>query len=137
LILIKYRLYLQFSKADFTKINYFKEKNTMNTSKTAQIKNSDIPVKLDLPNSDMILVFGILSIGLSFVAGIPGLISAIIALKLSKKPLELYKYAPELYHKNSYGKIQAGKITAYIGIVFSVLVLVVALLFFPIVVALF
>ncbi len=104
----------------------------MNTSKTETVKSSDIPVKLDLPNADMILVFGILSIGLSFAVGIPGLISAIIALRLSKKPLELYKYAPELYNKSSYGKIQAGKVTAYIGIVFSVLVLVVALILLPV-----
>jgi presenilin-like A22 family membrane protease len=104
----------------------------MNTSKTAEIKNSDIPVKLDLPYSDMILVFGILSIGLSFAVGIPGLISAIIALRLSKKPFELYKYAPELYNKNSYGKIRAGKITAYIGITFSVLVLIAGLILLPV-----
>ncbi len=108
----------------------------MNTSKTETFKSSDVPVKLDLPNADMILVFGILSIGLSFAAGIPGLISAIIALKLSQKPSELYKYAPELYHKSSYGKIQAAKVTAYIGIVFSVLVLIASLLFFPVFMAL-
>ncbi|MCF6240893.1 MAG: hypothetical protein L3J74_06055 [Bacteroidales bacterium] len=91
---------------------------------------ADVPVKLNLPNADAILVLGILSIGLSFAAGLPGLISAFIALKLSKKPNELYKYAPELYHNSSFGKIQAGIITAWIGIVLSVLVLLTALVLY-------
>lgn len=99
-------------------------------------KNNDIPVKLDLPRADMILVLGILSVVLSLAAGILGLVSAIIALKLSKKPLELYKYAAELYNKNSYAKIQAGKFTAYIGLVFSTLILIAIIILFPVFISL-
>ncbi len=90
----------------------------------------DIPVKLNLPYADAVLVLGILSVALSFAGALPGLISAFIALKLADKPKELYKYAPELYHKSSYGKIRAGIVTAWIGIVFSLLVLISALILY-------
>lgn len=90
----------------------------------------DVPVKLNLPYADAILVLGILSIALSFAGGLPGLIFAFIALKLANKPRELYQFAPELYHKNSFGKIRAGIVTAWIGIVFSVLVLLTALIMY-------
>lgn len=100
-------------------------------------QNANIPIKLDLPYSNTVLILGVLSLLLSAAGGFPGIISALIALKVRKKPEELYKYAPELYNKSSYGKIKAGVIMSYIGIVFSVLVLIVLLLFFPLVVAFF
>lgn len=92
--------------------------------------DNEIPVKLDLPRSNWVLGLGISSIGLAFAGGFPGLISGIFALKLSKKAKDLYKYAPELYNKQSFGKIQAGKITAYIGIAFSLVASVISLAMF-------
>ncbi len=92
----------------------------------------DIPVKLNLPYSDAVLVLGILSVALSFAGGLPGLIIAFIALKLANKPKELYKYAPELYHESSYGKIRAGIVTAWIGIIFSVSILITAFVMYSI-----
>ncbi len=93
----------------------------MTTSKK-MTKNEDI-ILVDLPNSNVVLVLGIFSIFSCFILGLPGLILGLLALKLYKKPYELYQLAPELYKKESFKNLRAGFITSIIGISLSALFL--------------
>ncbi|MEN8118957.1 MAG: CCC motif membrane protein [Bacteroidota bacterium] len=95
----------------------------MSISKNANQDNDIILV--DLPNSNTVLVLGIFSIFSCFILGLPGLVMGIVALKLYKKPYELYQLAPELYKKESYKNLRVGYITSIIGIVLSSLFLLI------------
>lgn len=75
-----------------------------------------------LPNSTLILVFGILSIVGCCCYGIVGLIFGIIAVVMAKKATDVYNANPEMY--TGYQNVKAGKIMGIIGIVLSVLVLI-------------
>jgi len=75
-----------------------------------------------LPNSTLILVFGILSIVTCCCYGIVGLILGVIAIVLAKKATQIYTENPELY--TGFQNVKTGKILAIIGIVLSVLTLI-------------
>jgi len=75
-----------------------------------------------LPNSTLILVFGILSIVGCCCWGIVGLIFGIVALVMSKKAIELYNADPHIY--TGYQNVKTGRILAIIGIVLSTLALI-------------
>ncbi|MBT2163612.1 CCC motif membrane protein [Zobellia barbeyronii] len=75
-----------------------------------------------LPNSTLILVFGILSIVTCCCYGILGLIFGIVALVLANKATAIYLENPENY--TDYGNVKTGKILAIIGIVLSVIYLI-------------
>ena len=74
-----------------------------------------------LPNSTLILVFGILSILTCCCYGIIGLILGVIAVILAKKAMAVYQEAPDNY--SGLQNVKTGKILAYIGIILSVLYL--------------
>lgn len=75
--------------------------------------------KQQLPNSTLILVFGILSIITCCCYGIIGLILGIVAIVLAKKATTLYAENPELY--TGFQNVKTGKILSIIGIVLSTL----------------
>ena len=75
--------------------------------------------KQQLPNSTLVLVFGILSIVGCCCWGIVGLVFGIIALVMAQKAIELYNVNPEIY--TGYSNVKTGRILAIIGIVFSTL----------------
>ena len=77
--------------------------------------------KPTLPNSTLILVFGILSILTCCCYGILGLIFGIVALVLARKAKQVYLAEPEIYR--GYGNVKTGRILAIIGIVLSVIYL--------------
>lgn len=79
--------------------------------------------KPNLPNSTLILVFGILSILTCCCWGILGLIFGIIALIMAKKAKEIYMAEPDLY--SGYNNVKTGRILAIIGIVLSAIYLVI------------
>lgn len=81
--------------------------------------------KEQLPNSTLILIFGIASIVTCFCYGVLGLIFGIIALVLAKKAIQLYNANPELY--TGYENVKAGRICAIIGVVLSSLYFLVIL----------
>ena len=70
-----------------------------------------------LPNSTLILVFGILSIVTCCCYGILGLIFGIVALVLAKTAKQTYLAEPELY--TGYNNVKTGRILAIIGIILS------------------
>ena len=78
--------------------------------------------KQTLPNSVLILIFGILSILTCCCWGIFGLIFGIIAVILAKKAKAVYLADPELY--TGYNNVKTGKILAIIGIILSAIYLV-------------
>ena len=77
--------------------------------------------KQKLPNSTLILVFGIISIVTCCCYGVIGLIFGIIALVLAKKATTLYLENPELY--SGFQNVKTGKILAIIGVILNVIYL--------------
>lgn len=74
-----------------------------------------------LPNSTLILVFGIISIVTCCCYGTIGLIFGIIGLVLGMKATKVYKASPENY--SGYGNVKTGKILSIIGIILNVIFL--------------
>jgi len=84
--------------------------------------------KRELPNSTLILVFGILSIIGCCCYGVAGVVFGIIALVMSKKAMEIYNAQPELY--TGYQNVKTGRILAIIGLVLSALSLISTIVMF-------
>ncbi|OED43523.1 hypothetical protein AB832_02540 [Flavobacteriaceae bacterium (ex Bugula neritina AB1)] len=84
--------------------------------------------KQTLPNSTLILVFGILSIFGCCCYGILGVIFAIVALVLAKRATALHNENPELYL--GYNNVKTGKILAIIGLIFGLLYIAFLIIFF-------
>ena len=82
---------------------------------------SDEYLLVDLPNSNAVLIIGILSILSCFLIGFPGVILGFIGMKLYKRPHGLYKIAPELYRKESCKDLRVGYIMSVIGFAMSLL----------------
>lgn len=78
--------------------------------------------KQQLPNSTLILIFGILSIIGCCCYGVVGVIFGIIALVMAKRATAIYNANPELY--TGYNNVKTGKILAIIGLVLSILSLI-------------
>ncbi len=72
-----------------------------------------------LPNSTLILVFGIVSIVTCCCYGVLGLIFAIVALVLAAKASKVYNENPDLY--TGYNNVKTGRILAIIGIILNIL----------------
>ncbi|WBL23572.1 CCC motif membrane protein [Zunongwangia sp. HRR-M8] len=85
-------------------------------------------MKEKLPNSTLILVFGILSIIGCCCYGLFGIIFGILAIVLANKAKELYYANPELYM--GYENVKTGRILGIIGLILSVLSFVSGLIFF-------
>ncbi|MDR3218330.1 MAG: hypothetical protein LBU22_05010 [Dysgonamonadaceae bacterium] len=84
--------------------------------------------QVSLPNSTLILVFGILAIPACCFYGF-GIVFAIIALVLAKSSVEQYLVSPEKFSENSYSNIKAGKICAWIGLSLSAVYLILIIAF--------
>ena len=74
-------------------------------------------IKKTLPNSTATLVLGIVSIASCWMYGFIGVIVAIVALIISKKPLELHNQNPDEYE--GIGNLKAGRTMAIIGLALS------------------
>ena len=80
--------------------------------------------QISLPNSNAVLVLGILSIIGCWCFGVIGLTLGIIALVLARNSERLYMQEPGKYSKQSYNNLDAGKICAIIGTTLSGLMIV-------------
>lgn len=78
-----------------------------------------------LPDSNTVLVLGIISIVGAFCYGIVGMIVGIIALAMVGRPERAYRAAPGNYSISSYNNLKAGKVCAIIGVSISAVYLVV------------
>ncbi|MBZ9731023.1 DUF4190 domain-containing protein [Salegentibacter sp. JZCK2] len=81
-----------------------------------------------LPNSTLILIFGILSIIGCCCYGILGIIFGIITLVMAKRAEEIYNAEPELY--TGYQNVKTGKILAIIGLILSAISLISTIVMF-------
>lgn len=79
----------------------------------------------ELPNSTLILIFGILSIIGCCCYGIVGLVFGIIAVVMAQKATGIFNSNPEMY--TGYQNVKTGKILGIIGIVLSAIVLVIGI----------
>ncbi|WP_310991684.1 CCC motif membrane protein [Aequorivita marina] len=77
--------------------------------------------KQKLPNSTLILVFGIISIVTCCCYGL-GLIFGVVAIVMAGTATKIYMQDPELY--TGFQNVKTGKILSIIGIVLSVIYLV-------------
>lgn len=77
--------------------------------------------KQKLPNSTLILIFGILAIITCCCYGL-GLVFGIIAVVMAKKATQMYLENPELY--TGYQNVTIGKTLSIIGIVLSAIYLI-------------
>ena len=84
--------------------------------------------RMDLPNSTLVLVLGILSLVFCWCYGFVGLILGIIAVALSGSPRRMYRECPENYYEPSYKNLNAGRICGIIGICISALIIAVVVL---------
>jgi len=95
-------------------------------------QNQGTPEKIQLPNATAVLVLGIFSIVTSWCCGIfpfIGLTLGIVALALSSKSQALYNDKPMAYTESSSKNLNAGKVCAIIGIVFSGLLIMVGIIY--------
>lgn len=85
-------------------------------------------MKMNVPNANLVLTFGIISI-VTFCccSGIVGIIFAIVALILSIKSKREFRANSDLYDEASYSKVSAGKTCAIIGLVLGLIMLIIAI----------
>ncbi|PKP26013.1 MAG: hypothetical protein CVU03_05740 [Bacteroidetes bacterium HGW-Bacteroidetes-2] len=83
--------------------------------------------KQTLPNSTLVLVFGIISIITCCCYGVIGLIFGIIAIVLANKATKIYLESPELY--SGYSNVKTGKILAIIGVILNAIYLIIVLFY--------
>lgn len=104
------------------------EQEANNSTQQQNIK-SHLITKPDLPNATATLVLGIISIAAFWCYGIIGIITGIIALAISGSSKRLYNENPGMYSESSYKNLNAGRITAIIGLSLSALSIVVVILY--------
>ena len=78
----------------------------------------------NLPNANLILILGILSIFLCWLhlVSFLGIVLGVAALYMSKKETSLFYSAPGRYTASSLNNVRAGRICAMIGLAISVVV---------------
>lgn len=88
------------------------------------------PLQMNLPNSNTILVLGILSLVFCWwhILSIVGIVLSIVTLSMTNKELSLFYTRPNDFTLSSLNNVKAGRICAIIGLIISILVFVVALL---------
>lgn len=88
------------------------------------------PFQINLPNSNTILVLGILSLLFCWwhIFSIVGIVLSIVTLTLARKELFLFYARPSDFTVGSLNNVKAGRVCAIIGLIISILVFVAALL---------
>jgi len=88
------------------------------------------PLQINLPNSNTILVLGILSLVFCWwhIFSIAGIVLSIITLSMGSRELSLFYSQPNSYTISSLNNVKAGRVCAIIGLIISILVFVVAIL---------
>jgi len=78
----------------------------------------------NLPNSNTILVLGILSIVFCWMhlVSFVGIVLGIITLVLSTKEMAVYTLAPQKYTLSSLNNVKTGRTCAIIGLIISVVI---------------
>ncbi|MEI6455273.1 MAG: CCC motif membrane protein [bacterium] len=90
------------------------------------------PFPENLPNANLILVLGILSIAFCWwhFISVVGIALGIVTLILARKEMALYRESPGRFTVISFNNVKAGRICATIGLVISLLVFILVILIF-------
>ena len=88
------------------------------------------PYQVNLPNSNTILVLGILSLVFCWlhILSIIGVVLSIVTLSLASKETSLFYLQPNNFTLSSLNNVKAGRTCAIIGLIISILIFIVALL---------
>ena len=114
----------------------FMENTETGQTQNPEIQNQLIQDRIQLPNATAVLVLGIFSIVTSWCCGIfqfVGLTLGIISLALSSKAQQLFNENPRLYTESSMKNLNAGKVCAIIGLVFSGLIIMIGIIYLMVV----
>ncbi|GBU07041.1 hypothetical protein AwDysgo_03720 [Bacteroidales bacterium] len=95
-----------------------------------EVANSNFQndIQAPVPNADLVLVFGILSIVGCCCYGIPGIIFGVISLVFAKKASDQYAANPQGYQASSMSSVNTGRICAIVGLIPSILYLLLIIL---------
>ncbi len=90
----------------------------------------DQPVPQNLPNANIILILGILSIFLCWwhFVSVAGIVLGIVALLMARKETALYHSNPARYTMSSLNNVKTGRICAMIGLTIAIIVFVFVIL---------
>ncbi|MCX6281676.1 MAG: CCC motif membrane protein [Bacteroidetes bacterium] len=101
-----------------------------NSSTQAENANNTL-FQQNLPNSNTILVLGILSIVFCWwhLVSFIGIVMGIITLVLAKREIAVYTSAPQKYTLSSLNNVKTGRTCAIIGLIISIVIFVLATLF--------
>jgi len=72
-----------------------------------------------LPNSDAILILGIVSIATCWCYGVFGLVTGIVSLVMASKAKKLYAENPMAFSKSSFSNVKTGQVCGIIGTILS------------------
>ena len=84
---------------------------------------------LPVPNANLVLIFGIISIVTAFCYGVIGLALGITAIILAKKGRREYEQNPGMYDHGSYNNLNAGRICAIVGVIVGSLILIAVIVY--------
>ncbi len=106
------------------------EEQAFNTKPEGNFSNKQL-FQQNLPNSNTILVLGILSIVFCWwkLVSIAGIVMGIVTLVMAKREIAVYNAAPQQYTISSLKNVQTGRTCAIIGLIISVVIFVLAVLF--------
>ncbi len=84
------------------------------------------PVPKNLPNANIIMILGILSILLCWwhFVSVAGIVLGIVAIMMARKENATYSADPSRYTTSSFNNVKTGRICAIIGLTISILVFV-------------
>jgi hypothetical protein len=88
------------------------------------------PAPQNLPNANLILILGILSILLCWwhFISIAGIILGIVSLVMAKKENALYRSDPGHFTASSLNSVKTGRICAIVGLTISIIVFIFVML---------
>ena len=84
----------------------------------------DHAVPQNLPNANMILILGILSVVLCWwhFISMAGMVLGLVALVMANRELKLYSSNPGIYSISSLNNVKTGRICAMVGLIISVII---------------
>jgi hypothetical protein len=110
--------------------NIYREDMEEQTNQPTRGNVHTTPYPVNLPNSNTILVLGILSLLLCWwhIFSIAGVILSIVTLSLARKEKSIYSLQPAQFTLSSLNNVKVGRVCAIIGLIISVVVFVLSVL---------
>jgi hypothetical protein len=89
------------------------------------------PLQQNLPNANIILILGILSIVFCWwhLLSFAGIILAVVTIVLSRKEIALFRSSPGYYSLSSLNNVKTGRTCAIIGLIISIVIFILVSLF--------